>query len=274
METDRLARLERRVELLDLELAGARSRIAALERGGGWVTRAGHMVRLPAACGIVVIAALTLGTAAAAPKPQALTVKAPFQVLNSAGTLIFSVSGDKTTGGGVAKIYSAAGDTVAALQTSEAGSGGELAVGGDTAGQKARLGGNGTQLALRFYQGGTLLGGVGANADGGLLQLNNKAGKPMAKLANNGNGGTVGIYGGDGKPRIVMAANSDTGRGALDILGDSGGPAVTLKATENAGYFAIANAAGTARVEAGVLNDDKGIVRTYGPKGFDFVRGK
>lgn len=274
MDSDRFARLEQRLESVEMDLAGARSRIATLERGGGWSTRVGRVIRVPLACGVAAFAAMALGTAAAAPKPQALTVKAPFQVLNSKGTLVFSVSADAATGGGVAKVYAASGAPVAALQTSEAGTGGELAVGGDVTGQKVRLGGNNDQLTLRFYQGSTLLGGMGSSANGGLLQLNDKTGKTTAKMANNGNGGTVGIYGSDEKPKVIMATNGETGRGAIDILGDNGEPAVTLRATANAGYFAIANTAGTARVEAGVLSGDLGIVRAFGPKGFDFVRGK
>lgn len=79
MDIERIARLEHRLALIEMELAGARSRIATLERGAGWSMRLGRMVRVPLACGIAAFAALALGTAAAAPKPQALTVKSPFQ---------------------------------------------------------------------------------------------------------------------------------------------------------------------------------------------------
>ncbi len=260
MDYHRLAQLERRLARVEGELEHARRQVAVLQRS----SRAGRAGRLASGLvlsGAVALGTLTLGTVGAEPKPQVLTVRAPFQVLNTAGTVVFSVAAD-TMGGGVAKIYSASGAAVAALQTSAAGAGGELAVGGDVAGQKARLGGNGAQVSLRFYQGDTVLGGVGAAADGGLIELYNKAGKKMAKIANNGNGGTMGIYSNDGKIRALLGISA-AGRGGLDILNESGNPAATLAAVAGGGYFALTNQAGIARVEAGVLPSDQGILRAF-----------
>ena len=47
-----------------------------------------------------------------------------------------------------------------------------------------------------------------------------------------------------------------------------------LKGYDN-GYFALTNQQGIARVEAGVLaQEDLGIVRAFGPGGYDYIRGR
>jgi hypothetical protein len=271
MDDYRLAQLENRLALVEGELEHARRQVDALQRS----SRAGLAGRLASRlvlCGAVALGALSLGTAAAAPKPQVLTVKAPFSVVSANGTTIFRVGVDPQ-GGGIAKLYSASQKPVVALQTSKAGEGGEVAVGGDVSGQVARIGGNGAQLALRFYDGNETVAGMGAVADGGILQINNKKGQVMAKIGNNGNGGNVGIYGNDGKSKARLDV-SVSGHGGLDILDESGNPAATLAAAGGGGYFALTNPAGIARVEGGVLPSDQGIVRVFGPGGFDYIRGR
>jgi hypothetical protein len=37
--------------------------------------------------------------------------------------------------------------------------------------------------------------------------------------------------------------------------------------------MAVTNRAGVARVEIGTLASDQGIVRAFGPGGFDYIRG-
>lgn len=271
MDDDRFAQLENRLAHVEGELVHARRQVDALRRS----SRAGLAERLTSRlvlCGAVALGALSLGTAAAAPAPQTLTVKAPFSVVSANGTIVFRVGVD-ALGGGVAKIFSASQNPVLSLQTSVAGAGGEVAVSGDVSGQVARLGGNGAQLALRFYKGSTIEAGMGATADGGILEIFDKKGTRTAKVANNGSGGTMGIYGNDGK-NTALLGNSESGRGGLDILSASGNPAATLAAVAGGGYFAVANQAGIARVEAGILPSDQGIVRVFGPGGFDFIKGR
>ena len=207
--------------------------------------------------------------------------RAVMSVLSSGGSIQAQSSGGDPVAGiyqhsdgtGLVQVFDPQGEPVGSLQ-SLPGSLGELAV-TNGKGNVARLGTSqdGTQMTLRFLQGAKLVAGMGNSGNGGLLELFDKTGKKAVKAANSGHGGTVGIYGSDEQPKVVMATN-DAGRGAFDILNDSGGPAITMTATASAGYFAIANAAGVARVEAGVLPSDQGIVRTYGPGGFDFIKGR
>jgi hypothetical protein len=175
------------------------------------------------------------------------------------------------------KLSSASGKGVLALQTTEAGDGGEVVVRGPQDGQVARLGENNGDMALRFYTGAALLSGIGENPGGGILQIDDKAGKVTTKVSNAIHGGAVEVFGSDQQssseqPKLLMAIN-DAKRGEIDIRNDSGGPAVTLRATADAGYFALTNAADMPRVEAGVEHGDRGIVRAYGPGGFDYIRG-
>ena len=152
--------------------------------------------------------------------------------------------------------------------------GGELAVAGAEPGLIARLGSYGRgALGLRFYKGDTFLGVVGASTDGGLLQLSDTAGTPMARVYNNGTSGTVGIYNAEGKTKGLLATTA-SGDAEFDLFhADGATPAVQLSEVAAGGYFAVTNRAGIARVQAGTLASDQGIVRVYGPGGFDYIRG-
>jgi hypothetical protein len=93
MDDNRFAQLEYRLAQVEGELEQARRRAEALRRS----KRAGHAGRLASSlilCGAVALGTLTLGTAGAATTPQALTVKAPFRVLNP---LLGSLSAERTT---------------------------------------------------------------------------------------------------------------------------------------------------------------------------------
>ena len=207
--------------------------------------------------------------------------RAVMSVLSSGGSIQAQSSGGDPVAGiyqhsdgtGLVQVFDPQGEPVGSLQ-SLPGSLGELAV-TNGKGNVARLGTSqdGTQMTLRFLQGAKLVAGMGNSGDGGLLELFDKTGKKAVKAANNGHGGSLGVYGTDEQPKVVMATN-DAGRGALDILNDSGGPAITMKAQSNGGYFALTNAAGVARVEAGILPSDQGILKAFGPGGFDYIRGR
>ena len=209
--------------------------------------------------------------ATAAPAPKTLTVKAPFVVQNDAGQTVFRVGGKS-----VVKLFDSSGRVLVALQPNETGASGELVVAGSKPGQDARLSSYGGALALRFYKGGdTFLGGIGDYANGGLLELRNNAGKTMAKVYNNGTSGTVAIYNAEGKTKALLATDTAKGQAEFDLFNADGTtPAVQLSEVAAGGYFAVTNRAGIARVEAGTLASDQGIVRVFGPGGFDYIRGR
>ena len=196
-----------------------------------------------------------------------------FEARNTAGDPVAGLY-QHSDGSGLVQVFNSGGTPLGSLQVKNNNSA-ELAIISSSADRAARLGlsQDGTQMTLRFLQGAKLIAGIGDSGSGGLLELFDKTGKKAVKASNNGHGGTVGIYGSDEQPKVVVAVN-DAGRGGLDILNDSGGPAITMKAQSNGGYFALTNAAGVARVEAGILPSDQGILRTYGPGGFDYIRGR
>ena len=208
--------------------------------------------------------------------------RAVMSVLSSGGSFeARTAAGDPVAGlyqhsdgSGLVQVFNSGGTPLGSLQVKNNNSA-ELAIISSSTDRVARLGlsQDGTQMTLRFLQAAKLIAGIGDSGSGGLLELFDKTGKKAVKAANNGHGGTVGIYGTDEQPKVVVAVN-DAGRGGLDILNDSGGPAITMKAQSNGGYFALTNAAGVARVEAGVLTSDQGILRTFGPGGFDYIRGR
>ena len=265
MESVRFTQLEQRLAQVEEELRQA-------------TTRSRHLAGLTsmvAACGLVAVLAITGGAATAAPGPQELTVKAPFVVENDAGQTVFRVG--LINGSGQARLFDNRGRVLVALQTNKTGTSGEVAVAGANPGQIARLGtyAGGATLGLRFYQGDTALGIVGASARGGLLMLADKAGTPMARVYNNGTSGTVGIYNAEGKTKALLATDPASGEAEFDLFyADGTTPAVQLSEVAAGGYFAVTNRAGIARVQAGTLPSDQGIVRVYGPGGFDYIRGR
>ena len=208
--------------------------------------------------------------------------RAVMSVLSSGGSIEARTTGgdpvaglyQHADGSGLVEVFDSKGTALGSLQVKDNRSA-ELAIVSSIPDRVARLGANknGTQLTLRFFQGANLVAGMGDTGDGGLLELFDKTGKKAVKAANNGHGGTVGIYGSDEQPKVVMATDASF-RGALDILNDSGQPAITMKAQSNGGYFALTNAAGVARVEAGILPSDQGILKAFGPGGFDYIRGR
>ncbi len=229
MTDDRIAQLERTLAQMDAELQATRRRLAAVETETGratlrsWVSRPAMFIALG---GLALVAALGLGTASAA--PQALTLKdlkitdsngAPVIELNNQGVSVYrgrdvlAKMGTAIGGGGLISVSNGSGERVGALQGRQ--SYGELVVGGPDG--RARLGVDQgtTNQTLRFYN-GNKVAGVGDVDGSGLLQINDATGNKMA------------------------------------TLNDNGQPAITFKAQSNGGYFALTNASGMARVEAGI----------------------
>ena len=288
----RIAQLEQRLE----QMGSALERAERAERT--WRGKSNHagrgmrLAQLAAACGVAVtIGALTMGTAAAKPGPQSLTVRAPFKVVGNSGQPFMGVDanglltiyrnrrpavvlGPGEDAFGLVQVYSPSGDPVAELSALANGTG-QLAVVGDE-GQVARLGASpdvNNQLTLRFYQGKTVLAGVGGGK-AGLLQINDASGKKMVLLGENGNGGTVGLYNPAGQNKILLATGA-TGHAEIDVnYGGNGVPAVRLQEKNTGGYLSITNTAGIERVAGGVLTSDRGFMQVYGPGGYDFIIGR
>jgi hypothetical protein len=286
METpdERIARLEQKLAQVERALGHARY------ESRGW-SRIAHSLRIIGVCGMAAtIGALMLGTAAAKPGPTSLTVKAPFTVLDNAGYKVMDVGTDGELGlynhnseiirlsqgsgdtGGLMEVLTPEGETAASLAASSGGAG-ELRIQG-TGQQFALIDSTQNQLSLRFFNGKTLKAGIGAGRTG-LLELYNGAGDKTVKLGSNVKGGTVAIYDDTGTNRALLAMDPVTGHGQFSLFyRDGTTPAATLSELRGGGYFALTNPAGTARVEAGTLTTDQGILRTFGPGGFDYIRGR
>jgi len=343
--------------MIDEQMARLEQRLAQVEGALERTRRQKRAAWAVGACGVaaaIIAATTTVGTAGATTTrgAQALTVKAPFRVVDASGGLVMQADttgihyyrGGRAIAGmvegrGGGQIYTAdgqgsqralmfefpdgqpglklinnAGSTVAGLQTRVNGTG-ELVVDG-LDGRIMRLGTDNGEMALRFYKGGAvqarvgadkdggtlhlnaehgpsvdlgttqsgqttllfmqgnkILGGVGASSTGGLLQLNNATGKKMLLLGENSNSGTVGVYDTAGQTKILLAT-TPAGRAELNLLYSDGNPAVQLAEVSAGGYFSLTNRSGVARVEAGILPSDQGILRVFGPGGFDYIRGR
>ncbi len=104
--------------------------------------------------------------------------------------------------------------------------------------------------AVTLHDGnGHVLVNLGASSTGGAVDVKNSAGTNVA---------TLGV--------------SSTG-GALDIEGNSSQLEAELAAHAQAGYLAITKAGGDALVEAGVTGNI-GVVRAFGPGGFNAIQGR
>lgn len=77
-----------------------------------------------------------------------------------------------------------------------------------------------------------------------------------------------------GNPRVLLGF-SDTGEAQLALQAATGNTTALLAQKQAGGYLGLENMSGTARVEAGVLPGDNGIVRAYGPSGkIGYIEGK
>lgn len=290
MVEQRIAQLEQRLEQMGSALERA-EREARARRGRSGHTRRGmRLIRLAGVCGMAVtVGALTMGTAAAKPGPQPLTVRAPFTVVTNAGQALqvntlgqltlyhaghpIVVLGSGADAAGLVRVQTLSGQPVAELASLLNGTGALTVVGDE--GQTARLGASPNvldQLTLRFYQGTTELAGLGGGKKGGLVQVNDAMGKKMAKLGSNGTSGEMSIYDADGSTKMLLGTNN-AGRPVLDMLNGTA-VVVALEELMHGGALTLGDTSGTERVAAGVLRSRKGFVQVSGPKGSDFIIGK
>jgi hypothetical protein len=288
MDDLRFTQLEQRLAQVEGALEHARRQVDVLQRS----RKAGRVLRLAGICAMAAtIGALTMGTASAKTGQQSPAIKAPFTVvtgstklmqINTLGQLTLYhaghpvvVLGPGEDAAGVVQALSPSGDPVAELASLPDGTGQMAVVGAGESVARLAVPSDSNQLSLRFFNGKTLLAGMGATSvDGGLFELYDKKGTKMTKIGNNGYGGTLETYNNDGQVRDLLS-NSPSGRGGFDIFNESGTIVATLAAAANGGYFALSSSAsGTARVNAGINSHDAGIVSAIGPKSFNFIEGR
>ena len=308
VENDRLALLEQHVLDLGAKLARTQQELQTVRaKQRGRKSLLGLLVLLCAG-----IALLLTGTSSALSAAKGTTIKAPFKVVSSSGATILSVdtngliytasTGAKVVVGTVENtagvfVSNTGGQYVATLNDDTANGGGSLQLypnsGSNTVGVSLRatadtgratiygqhamatLGGKGTSpMELTFgtqSSNALALGMTPANL--GVVTLHDGKGTTMLNLTQTTNGGSVVVNGSSGTP-VAILGGSTTGMGALDILGSGGQPEAQLAAHAQGGYLALANPGGNAKVEAGVTSGDLGVVRAFGPKGFNAILGR
>jgi hypothetical protein len=273
-----LTQLERRLTQLEGELAQTRKQLHRTGQGASrilWGWRA-----LGAASVAMLVMGLTIASASS--KPGTLTVKAPFRVLDASGQAVMVVTDNGIIFAHGNTPYMTASksaldffhDAKPAVSLVSDAQGGKVQVYGTTAAsnsyfgynagvagphlrlqsaqQHVDLGSLSDAMGMRFYLGGRETLGFG-QLDSGVSRMSFFRSSGTRALA-------LGIGGGD--------------EGFLNILSPSGNGVVALDEHSNGGYFAVGNTAGTARAEAGVLDGDIGVVRAYGPGGFNFIEGR
>lgn len=308
MENDRLATLEQRLLELGTELAHTQQElqnVRAKQRGRGSLL--GLLVLLCAG-----IALLLTGTSSALSAAKGTTIRAPFKVVSGTGATILSVdtngliytagtgasvvvgtiqntagvfvsntgrnyvatlSDDTSSGGGSLQLYPNSGSTDVGVSLRATASTGMATIYGQHA--MATLGGKGTspmELTFGTQSSNSLALGM-TSANLGVVTLHDGKGTTMLNLTQTANGGSVVVNGSSGTPVAVLGGSS-TGMGALDILGSGGQPEAQLAGHAQGGYLALANPGGDAKVEAGVTAGGLGVVRAFGPKGFNAILGR
>jgi hypothetical protein len=111
----------------------------------------------------------------------------------------------------------------------------------------------------------------GGQAGSGVITLHGGDGHVLLNLGASSAGGAIAVNNAGGA-NVANLGVSGTG-GALDILGNSSELEAQLAAHAQAGYLAIASG-GSAKVEAGATSGGIGVVRAFGPGGFNAIEGR
>jgi len=218
-----------------------------------------------------VAASLTSAGAGAGPGSTAggggtgavpLTIKAPLRVVDASGALVMQAD---TTG---VSYYQ--GGTLQVALRGHGAAGGELFVNG-VQGTSATIGTTGSNLGLRILKDTTLLANLVGSTAGGYLSLRDPSGALSLQLASTSDGGLIQSDSG-GKRRVALG--STTAGGFLDLASSGGQLIGQLAEHPQGGYLALGNQGGTSRVQAGVLPNDNGVVRAFGPAGFNAIQGR
>ena len=202
----------------------------------------------------------TAGGSGAGASP--LTIKAPLRVVDAGGALVMQAD---TTG----VSYYQGGTLQVALRGNGA-TGGELFVNGGQ-GTSATIGTTGSNLGLRILKNTAQVASLLGITDGGYLALRDPSGAISLQLASTSDGGLIQSNSG-GKRRVALG--STTAGGFLDLLSTGNQLIGQLAEHPQGGYLALGNQGGTSRVQAGVLPNDNGVVRAFGPAGFNAIQGR
>jgi hypothetical protein len=249
--------MEQRISRLEYELAEAARR----------PRRTGPLAWL-IGCGILAVltGALSLGAASAATPPQRLTVKAPFQVVDDKGNVVMLVDehGISLESGGHPVIQLTKNNWGGSLRSFDpAGTGN---------GCLCAMQDGSSQLQVGLPGSGNITLGGAANGNVGLRVYNGQ--EQRAFYGSVPTGGEVALYAAGAANAQTFLGASHAG-GVLELLREDGGLVALLAEHDSGGYFGLMNNAGIARVEAGVLNSqDDGVVRAFGPGGFNFILGR
>lgn len=205
-------------------------------------------------------AGATAGGGGAGASP--LTIKAPLRVVDAGGALVMQAD---TTG----VSYYQGGTLQVALRGNGA-TGGELFVNGGQ-GTSATIGTTGSNLGLRILKNTAQVASLLGTTDGGYMALRDPGGALSLQLSSTSNGGLIQSDSG-GKRRVALG--STTAGGFLDLASSGGQLIGQLAEHPQGGYLALGNQGGASRVQAGVLPNDNGVVRAFGPAGFNAIQGR
>ena len=161
-----------------------------------------------------------------------------------------AVSLVSNAGGGQVEVYGTTGGGKSYLGYDPSVSGPHLRV--QSGQQFVDVGSVSDAMGMRYYLGGKETLGLGELSSG------------VSRMS---------FYRSSGTKALTMGIGG-ADEGFLNILSPAQTGIVALDEHPKGGYFAIGNTAGTTRAEAGVLDGDLGIVRTYGPGGFNFIEGR
>jgi hypothetical protein len=308
---EQFAVLEKQLNSLVHDLAQTRRQMQTLQRTArrGRLTR----VFAATGAGGAIMLALGLTSASSAPSSASgLTVKGPLKVLGTNGSTILQVDANSLTyfaaSGGTVSMLTSQGlpfivvshgaAPVAELGDSPlGGGGGSLQLGPDSGsaavgvslranpttgsvivyGQNAqgRLAAQqGSPMSLQFIGTNKKVAlGIGIASPGGpgAVTLHDGNGHVLVNLGASNTGGAVDVKNSSGA-NVASLGVSSTG-GALDIEGNSSQLEAQLAAHAQAGYLALMPPGGNAGVEAGVTGG-VGIVRAFGPGGFNVIQGR
>lgn len=227
----------------------------------------------------------------AAGDDEAMTVRAPFVVLDKAGRTIFRVDtvDDRATavvgnplgaqavlgidpaGNGSMRLFDA--KRIPNVWLSAKAEGGDLLLTGNGSKNAVTLSidRGGAGLVKVFNAAGRAVTALSSNASGGqVLVADAQTGKNTAMLSTSASGGNVMVYAPEGRgARAAMSADGDSGLIAVFNTGASGIPVAALETgSGGAGRLVLTDSAGNTMVEAGMVTSTGiGIVKA-GPGGF------
>jgi hypothetical protein len=310
---EHIASLEQQLQSLAHDLAQTRRQVQALQGAARRGRLARALAATGAASALMLALGLTSASSAPS-SASGLTVKGPFKVLGANGSTILQVDGNGLTffagSGGTVTLNTYKGlpyisvrhggingpDVVSIGDSTVGGGGGSVQLGPDSGDQAVGVGlransttgsvvvyaqnaqgrlqaQQGSPMSLQFSGTNNKVAlGIGIASPGGpgAMTLHDGNGHVLVNLGASSTGGAIDVKNSSGT-NVASLGVSSTG-GALDIEGNSSQLAAQLAAHSQAGYLAIVSG-DNAKVEAGVTGG-VGIVRAFGPGGFNVIQGR